>query len=198
MPMLVHMNILRITIISLFSASSLYAQAPTKEEAPQNAPKKGTLTKEVATENLNTFIEAPYKNDYKAFCKHFPPHLFAVFGGQEGHKTMFATFVKQLKDDGITFVSVVCKEPAGYVATETHEYSHIHTTITLSAGGKEVASEGLQLAFKKKDAAVWQYIEITGFTTEQIKTYVPHLPDTFKLPEAKKAEEKKPEPAKEK
>ena len=170
------MKWIKLALLSLLSASSLFAEAPTQE----------ALSKE-----LTTVFKAPYENNTAFILKHTHPNVLRLVGGEENFKKQLVQLGQIFKKSGVAFKSVEIGKPEGYAISDTHECFYTKAKLTLTKNGEEIISDTLQFAIKPKDGATWYYIDLGNKDRETLKLIAPGLPEAFKFPVANAEEEKK-------
>jgi hypothetical protein len=128
--------------------------------------------------------EALKKQDYAKVVDLTYPKAIELMGGREKAISAIEAEMRQLKETGLSLVSLKIGEPAELLAEGKNTFAILPTTTEMSATGGKILIASYFLGISPDEGKTWTFIDGNGLSTaEKRKQVLPKLPEELELPE---------------
>lgn len=153
-------------------------QANTARQAELLATEKDRVQADVRS-NLNAF----QSGDLDTLLRFTHPKVLEMMGGIDKAKVQLTAVIAQMQSAGISIESLNFPQDPIFIETKANLYVIVHTQGVGKAGnGVRLESVGFQLGIRPVGTTEWTYVDGSGVTNTNVRTFFPDFPTGQVLP----------------
>lgn len=134
-------------------------------------------------EQANSMGKKFIDQDYAGFLKYSHPRTIEVLGGEQTATVKFTQQMKEIGDEGITFISINYGTPSKIIRVANELQSTLPQIIEMHVPGGIVTATTTLLAISQNDGKNWSFLDTANYNHYDMKLLLPNLSDEIIIPE---------------
>lgn len=134
-------------------------------------------------EQANSMGKKFMDQDYAGFLKYSHPRTIEVLGGEQTAIMKFTQQMKEIGDEGITFISINYGTPSKIIRAGNELQSTLPQIIEMHVPGGIVTATTTLLTISQNNGKNWSFLDTANYNHYDMKQLLPNLSDEIIIPE---------------
>lgn len=167
-------NKITFSFLLIFSSIMAYSQAETSDDVHTASQK---------------YLDALFSEDFQALADMTYPSIIEMGGGQEYFIENAKMDKKQIDESGLITKEVVVQTAGDPIATAEGIIMLVPYKWNVNFGPGLFTSTSHILACTNDEGKTWKFVNLQKHSSESLRVFLPHIPETFEVPAATPFEE---------
>lgn len=169
-----------ITLLAAYLVTGFFATAQTTTAIDTSAA--ATNLKTAAQKMGQFFVD----KNYTAYVKYMHPKITQMAGGNTKLINIIKGSIKQMEDQGISFVNVTIGDASKLITTKTEMQAIIPQILEMKMATGKLVARAYLLGVSPNKGKSWYFIDTSDKTIAQLKEVIPGLSKDLVIPAKEK------------